>query len=150
MTVEEQKRIFGENLTRMIEESGMSQKAVAEAVGESPQNISNWCLGHSLPRVDKIQELAEYFGTVVTALIDPVPEFPDRAADPARIARLLAARRELCELILEAEDAEKEDVRSACLLLREMKQKDGRHAFTPGSDTKALRDPGPKEGSGPD
>ncbi len=78
MADEEQKRIFSRNLNRYLELSKKTQKEVADAIGVSPQTFNTWCQGIALPRMGKVQLLADYFGIGKTDLID---DKPDRPAD---------------------------------------------------------------------
>lgn len=68
MTDKEQKRIFSINLTSYL--GNKSQKEVAKAIGVSPQTFNTWCQGIALPRMGKLQLLADYFGIEKSDLID--------------------------------------------------------------------------------
>lgn len=70
MNSEEQKRVFAKNLTHYTELSGKAKSEVAKAVGAIPSAYTSWIQGISLPRMDKIQSLAEYFRINVTDLLD--------------------------------------------------------------------------------
>lgn len=68
MTDKEQKRVFSINLTSYLGKK--SQKEVAKAIGVSPQTFNTWCQGIALPRMGKLQLLADYFGIEKSDLID--------------------------------------------------------------------------------
>lgn len=70
MDSEEQKRVFAKNLSHYTEISGKAKSEVAKAVGAIPSAYTSWIQGISLPRMDKIQSLAEYFSVNVTDLLD--------------------------------------------------------------------------------
>jgi len=70
MTEQEQTYIFSTNLKRLLEERDLSQKKVAEEIGVIPQTFNRWVQGLSIPRMDKIQKLADYFKIKKTDLID--------------------------------------------------------------------------------
>ena len=70
MADEEQKRIFSKNLNNYLAMSDKTQKEVAEAIGVSPQTFNTWCQGIALPRMGKVQLLADYFKIGKTDLID--------------------------------------------------------------------------------
>ena len=70
MTSEEQKQIFSRNLIRCVSMSGKTQKEIADAIGVSPQAFNTWCRGIAIPRMGKIQLLADYFGVSKSDLID--------------------------------------------------------------------------------
>lgn len=66
----DQKRIFANNLSHLIEKSGKTQSEVADALHENRTTVNNWCRGVALPRINKIQALAEYFHVPKSLLID--------------------------------------------------------------------------------
>ena len=68
---EQQKIIFATNLKHFIDKSEKTQKEVATAIGVSPQTLNTWLQRIALPRMGKIQLLADYFGISKTDLIDP-------------------------------------------------------------------------------
>lgn len=72
MTDFEQKRIFSSNLTRLLETRKLTQREVAESIGVSAQTFNTWYRGIAIPRMDKIQRLADYFHVEKSALIDPL------------------------------------------------------------------------------
>ena len=61
MSENEQKTIFSKNLNRLVSRSGKSQKEIADAIGISPQSFNTWMQGTAIPRMGKIQLLADYF-----------------------------------------------------------------------------------------
>ena len=75
-TDEQQRQIFSENLRRHIEMKRLSQKEVADGIGESVQTVSAWACAKSLPRMGKIQKLADFFGIRKTELINEQPAAP--------------------------------------------------------------------------
>lgn len=66
----EQKRIFANNLRDALNRSGKQQIEVARAIGVSQQTFNTWCRGIALPRMGKLEKLANYFGIRKSALID--------------------------------------------------------------------------------
>ena len=68
---EEQKIIFAKNLNRYISESGKSQVEIATTIGVSPQTFNTWCRGIAIPRMGKVQALADYFCISKADLIEP-------------------------------------------------------------------------------
>lgn len=77
MTDNDQRKVFAANLIRLLEASGKSQKEVAAAIDVIPQTFNTWCMGQALPRMGKIQRLADYFGVKKSELIDPPAESKD-------------------------------------------------------------------------
>lgn len=70
MTDDEQKRIFSQNLNRYINASQKTQREIAQAIGISPQTFNTWCQGIAIPRMGKVQKLADYFHIGKSDLID--------------------------------------------------------------------------------
>lgn len=64
------KEIFAKNLIRYINMYGKEQKEVAEAVGVAPSTFNAWVKAKKYPRIDKIEELANYFGILKSDLIE--------------------------------------------------------------------------------
>lgn len=71
MTDLEQKNIFSKNLNDLLKKRNKTQKEVAEAIGVSPQTFNTWCQAIALPRMGKVQRLADYFHVPKSVLIDP-------------------------------------------------------------------------------
>ena len=69
----EQKRIFANNLRDALNRSGKQQIEVARAMGVSQQTFNTWCRGIALPRIGKLEKLANYFGVQKSDLIDRKP-----------------------------------------------------------------------------
>lgn len=117
MTNEEQQKIFTRNLNRYLTDSGKLQKDVASAIGVSPQTFNTWCKGIAIPRMGKVQALADYFGIGKTDLIDDKPShtIPDHALrlfsqlDQIDQERII----ERMETMLESDKYQKESLTSA-------------------------------------
>lgn len=82
MTEDRQRQIFSSNLRRLIDVSGKTQKDVADAIGVSQQIMNVWARGKAIPRMGKIQRLADYFGVEKSDLIDEKPEAPSLPSYP--------------------------------------------------------------------
>ena len=69
MTDKERKEIFSKNLLRVLHDHDKNQVDVAKAIGVSQQTFNTWCRGVALPRMGKIQLLADYFRIDMSELI---------------------------------------------------------------------------------
>lgn len=69
-----QKKIFVHNLSYYLAKYNKSQKEVADAIGVSPQTFNTWCQGIALPRMGKVQLLADYFNINKSDLIEDKPK----------------------------------------------------------------------------
>lgn len=54
--------VFSKNLVYYMNKNDITQAALAKKIGVTPATISNWCNGIKLPRMDKVDALANYFG----------------------------------------------------------------------------------------
>jgi len=70
MTSEEQKRIISKNIKRYLSLRHMQQKELAKAIGENVTTVNTWCTGKIEPPASKVQKMAEFFGCMMTDLID--------------------------------------------------------------------------------
>lgn len=68
-----QREILGENIEKLITKKGIDQKILAEKIGVSGATISNWVKGLKYPRIDKIQDLADYFNVKHSDLVEEKP-----------------------------------------------------------------------------
>lgn len=65
------KEAMSDNLHRLLNERGLSQKKVADDLNIKPTTFSGWFNGHVYPRIDKIEMMADYFNVQKSALIEP-------------------------------------------------------------------------------
>ena len=70
MTDIDQKKIFSKNLNYFLSQMNKTQKEVADAISVSPQTFNTWCQGIAIPRMGKVQKLADYFHIEKSDLID--------------------------------------------------------------------------------
>jgi transcriptional regulator with XRE-family HTH domain len=61
MSENEYKKIFSKNLRYYMNKNNKKQSDLINDLGFSSSTISNWCTGEKLPRMDKVQILADYF-----------------------------------------------------------------------------------------
>ena len=72
----ETKKIFSENLSRLLEEHGKTQLDLSNEMHVAASTVSSWCNGDKMPRMDKVEWMASYFGVQTSQLIEP-PEQRD-------------------------------------------------------------------------
>lgn len=80
MSEREEKKIFTENLNKYLKLYDKTQLEVANAIGVSPQTFNTWVKGIAIPRMGKIQRLADYFHIKKSDLIEAHKE-PDDPTD---------------------------------------------------------------------
>lgn len=74
MTDDEYRKIFHKKLNYYMHINNKSQSDLVNDLGISQSTVSNWCTGLKLPRMGKIQMLADYFGINKSDLIEEKPE----------------------------------------------------------------------------
>lgn len=123
MSEQEQKRIFSKNLDRLLTEYNKSQREVADAISVSPQTFNTWVKGVALPRMGKVQLLADYFHVPKSALLEERNEEGGYYIDPetAKKAQELFDDPNLRILFDAARDARPEDLQKAADYLKAVK-----------------------------
>lgn len=74
MAEDEYKRIFSKNLRKYMTINKKNQMDLMRDLGLSSSTVSNWCTGAKLPRMDKVQILADYFHILKSDLIEDKSE----------------------------------------------------------------------------
>ena len=65
---------MGQEIRRLRTNRGLTQEALAAALNVSPQTVSKWECGNSVPDVQLIPEIALYFGVTIDQLFAMSPE----------------------------------------------------------------------------
>lgn len=73
MSTDEYKRIFSYNLRRLMSKNGKTQIDLINDLDLNKSAVSTWVNGTRLPRMDKVQQLADYFGCLRSDLIEEKP-----------------------------------------------------------------------------
>ena len=125
MTELEQKRIFSKNLNKLISKSDKKQVDIASDIGVSPQTSNTWVKGIAIPRMNKIQALADYFGVSKSDLVDNKPD-EEYYIDPrtAEIAQEIKDSRELSALFDVQRGMSPEDLQTVYQLALALKKKE--------------------------
>lgn len=66
---EELRKRFAMNLRRLLEDDGKTQADLARYMHVSTGTASEWVNGQKLPRVDKMEEIAEWLGVTIHDMI---------------------------------------------------------------------------------
>lgn len=70
MAEDEYRKVFSKNLKYYMELNGKNQINLMNDLHLSSSTVSNWCTGLKLPRMDKVQMLADYFHINKSDLIE--------------------------------------------------------------------------------
>ena len=68
------KIIFAQNLKKYMQINNKTRKDVCNALGYSYYTFSDWVNGKKYPRMDKVEQLANYFGIQKSDLIEEKEE----------------------------------------------------------------------------
>lgn len=74
MAEDEYKRIFSKNLRKYMSLNNKTQVDLINNLGFNKSAVSTWCNGTRLPRMDKVDALAKYFGIRRSDLIEDKSE----------------------------------------------------------------------------
>lgn len=66
----ETKKIFAENLTQLLRAHKVTQADLAAKMDVAPSTVSSWCTGDKMPRMDKIEWIAEHFSVNRSDLLE--------------------------------------------------------------------------------
>ena len=75
MSENEYKKIFSKNLRYYMNKYNKKQSDLINDLCFSSSTISNWCTGEKLPRMDKVQILADYFHINKSDLLEDKSNF---------------------------------------------------------------------------
>ena len=119
---------FNEELNKLLNEHNKTQKEVAAAIDVSPQTFNTWCKGIALPRMGKVQMLADYFGILKSDLIENKSNEQNQSyylnPETSKIAQEIYDNKELSLLFDAARDAEPEDLQTVHSMLMALKRKE--------------------------
>lgn len=67
---QKEKIVFSNNLKKLVANSNLPQREIANRIKVSPQTFNTWTQGIAIPRMKKIQLLADFFNVEKSDLID--------------------------------------------------------------------------------
>lgn len=107
------REIFSTNLKKKMEESGKTRMDICNALGFSYYTVTDWVKGKKMPRMDKVEKLAKYFGCLISDLIE---EQQKQSAE----GELSIQKKELIQKVMQMSD---EELQKLDLLLRLVESK---------------------------
>lgn len=116
MTEREQTEIFAENLRMYMSKYNYKQVEVAEAIGVNPQTFNTWIKAKAIPRMDKVQKLADFFGIRKSELVDRHDEITEET-----IYDILERRGDLRDLMYLVKDMPKDQIQLIVRIARAMR-----------------------------
>ena len=70
MSDDKYKSVFADNLNKLMRIKGITQTDIINDLKINKSTISTWCNGSRLPRMDKVQLIADYLGVSKSDLIE--------------------------------------------------------------------------------
>lgn len=93
----EHKEVFAKNLKKYMELNGKSRREMCAALGYSYFTFSDWVNGKKMPRMDKVEQLANYFGILKSDLLEDKKETaPENGSGLSEAKKQLLALAENC------------------------------------------------------
>lgn len=90
---------LGERIYKLRSEKGVSQETLAMDLNVSRQAVSKWETDQSIPDLDKIKAISDYFEVTIDSLVkdtkevdiikEPINENLDKKYDPNKIKRMV-------------------------------------------------------------
>ena len=97
----EHKEVFSKNLQKYMSLNHKSRKEVCQALGYSYFTFSDWCNGKKMPRMDKVEQLANYFGVKKSDLIEE-----SKKEQPTEYDGLSEKKKAFIDKVMQMSDAE--------------------------------------------
>lgn len=85
----------GERLLQLRTEAALSQKELADLIGETQQNIAYWEQADKPPRADTLPRLAKVLGVSVEDILNADGELPKRSGPKGKLQALFEEASEL-------------------------------------------------------
>lgn len=79
--------MLADNLVILRNIKGLTQEAVAEAIGISRQSYSKWEQGETIPDVNKCDKLAKFYGVTIDSLVNQSDKIGNVKIAPAPIGK---------------------------------------------------------------
>lgn len=114
------RKAFPAILTRYMERDNLSQVDISKRLKVSKQTVSDWVSGKKFPRVDRMQQLANLFGVLMSEMYTPTDDLP-ASASAIQSNSLTEEENHLVDLYRSADDRARREV---LWILEENQQKD--------------------------
>ena len=115
MSESESKKIFSERLNQLMAERGITQKEISVITGASTSTVSTWSNGMNMPRMDKVERLAEHFDLPISYFLETMPASHDEELQ--EYLEQLKTRPEMRMLFSLTKGATKEEVERAVKII---------------------------------
>lgn len=113
------REIFSANLNRKMEEAGKTRTDICAALGFSYYTVTDWVKGKKMPRMDKVEKLAKYFGCLISDLIEEKTEDKQRQLTQSELS---LKKREFMQKVEGMTDAQIEKLEQILALVENIEQ----------------------------
>lgn len=124
------RKLFARNLTYLLESNGLKQKDLADYMKVSSSTVSDWCNGIKMPRMDKIQSIANWLGVDLSDLLEDTSEKQEQGyyldEETRQIAQEIVENPSLRALFDASRNVKPEDLEFVKDLLLKLADKEGR------------------------
>ena len=128
MSDNDQRMIFSKNLNYFLELNNKTQKEVADELNIGLSTFNSWCTGTKMPRMDKIQRIADYFRISKSDLIDNKSDKQEQGyyinEETNRIAQEIFDNKDLRILFDASRKAKPEDLKFIIEMAKRFKGED--------------------------
>lgn len=76
-TMKDNRDVFSRNLSKFIKIKNKTQMDIVNDLGVSQSTVSGWINGKKYPRIDRLQQIADYFGVYKSELTEDKSYFMD-------------------------------------------------------------------------
>lgn len=80
MTYKSVRKILSENLKKLMHDKNVTQQQLSDSLGVSQSTISNWLREEKYPRIQHIQQLADFFNVPKSSLTEERQKKQDNLA----------------------------------------------------------------------
>lgn len=128
MSEEDYKKLFSKNLNYFMNLNGKTQIDIINDLGFNKSSVSTWCNGTRLPRMDKVDDLAKYFGIKRSDLIEDKSTQQSTGyylnKETAKVAQEIFENNELRALFDVQRDMEPDDLKALHNMALALKRKE--------------------------
>lgn len=124
MTKNEIRENFKRNLNKYMIVNGFNQVDMAKALGVSSATTSDWCTGKKIPKMDNVEEIANWLGVTTSDLLASAEEHYYLSKETREMAEEIGKDKELALLFKAARDVSSEDLKTVHELLKALKRKE--------------------------
>lgn len=128
MSEDEYRKIFSKNLNYFMSLNNKTQIDIINDLGFNKSAVSTWCNGTRLPRMDKVDALAKYFGINRSDLIENRAHQQNSGyytnQETAKVAQEIFENKELRALFDVQRDMEPDDLRALHNMALALKRKE--------------------------